>query len=90
MFFICNFKIFTLELKFANKYHQRQCRNNQVERFEHSKKKLQKKNRAIKKQTRIARAHGFPTGPEHRLSKLLVGVTNNFKYNQISHNKEIL
>lgn len=26
--------------------------------------------RAIKKQTRIAQAHGFPTGPEHRLSKI--------------------
>ncbi len=43
--------------------------SNQVERFNHS-KRLQKKIRAIKKQTRIARSHGFPTGPEHRLSKL--------------------
>ncbi len=43
--------------------------SNQVERFKHS-KRLQKKIRAIKKQTGIARAHGFPTGPEHRLSKI--------------------
>lgn len=43
--------------------------SNQVERFKHS-KRLQKKNRAIKKQTRIAKSHGFPTGPKHRLSKI--------------------
>ena len=43
--------------------------SNQVERFKHS-KRLQKKTRAIKKQSRIARAYGFPTGPEHRLSKI--------------------
>ena len=43
--------------------------SNQVERFKHS-KRLQKKSRAIKKQTNIARAHGFPIGPEHRLSKI--------------------
>jgi hypothetical protein len=43
--------------------------SNQVERFKHS-KRLQKKIRAIKKQTKIARVHGFPTGPEHRLSKI--------------------
>jgi hypothetical protein len=43
--------------------------SNQVERFKHS-KRLQKKNRAIKKQTRIAKTHGLPTGPEHRLSKI--------------------
>jgi hypothetical protein len=43
--------------------------SNQVERFKHS-KRLQKKIRAIKKQTRIAKAHGFPIGPEHRLSKI--------------------
>jgi hypothetical protein len=43
--------------------------SNQVERFKHS-KRLQKKIRAIKKQTRIAQSHGFPTGPEHRLSKV--------------------
>ena len=43
--------------------------SNQVERFKHS-KRLQKKSRAISKQSRIAKAHGFPTGPEHRLSKI--------------------
>jgi hypothetical protein len=43
--------------------------SNQVERFKHS-KRLQKKNRAIKKQSRIAKTYGFPTGPEHRLSKI--------------------
>ena len=43
--------------------------SNQVERFKHS-KRLQKKMRAIMKQTKIARSHGFPTGPEHRLSKI--------------------
>lgn len=43
--------------------------SNQVERYKHS-KRLQKKIRSIKKQIVIARAHGFPTGPEHRLSKI--------------------
>ena len=44
--------------------------SNQVERLKHS-KRLQKKIRANKKQTRIARAHGFPlVKPEHRLSKI--------------------
>ena len=43
--------------------------SNQVERFKHS-KRLQKNIRAIKKQTRIAQAHGFPIGPDHRLSKI--------------------
>jgi hypothetical protein len=43
--------------------------SNQVERFKHA-KRLQKDIRAIKKQISIARAHKFPTGPEHRLSKI--------------------
>ena len=43
--------------------------SNQVERFKHSKRLLRKKT-AIRKQKKIARAHGFPTGPEHRLSKI--------------------
>lgn len=43
--------------------------SNQVERFKHS-KRLQRKKSAIKKQTRIAKAHQFPTGPIHRLSKV--------------------
>ena len=43
--------------------------SNQVERFKHS-KRLQKKNLAIKKQTKIAKTYGFPTGPKHRLSKI--------------------
>lgn len=43
--------------------------SNQVERYKHS-KRLQKKTRAIKKQSRIAKTYGFPTGPEHRLSKI--------------------
>lgn len=43
--------------------------SNQVERFKHS-KRLQKNIRAIKKQISIAQAHGFPIGPEHRLSKI--------------------
>lgn len=43
--------------------------SNQVERFKHS-KRLQKKLRAIKKQTKIAKAHGFLAGPEHRFGKV--------------------
>lgn len=43
--------------------------SNQIERYKHS-KRLAREQRAIKKQKRIAQAHGFPTGPEHRLAKL--------------------
>jgi hypothetical protein len=43
--------------------------SNQVDRFKHS-KRLQKNIRAIKRQSKIAQAHGFLTGPEHRLSKI--------------------
>ena len=43
--------------------------SNQVERYKHS-RRLLREQAAIKKQKRIARAHGFPTGPEHRLSKI--------------------
>lgn len=43
--------------------------SNQVERYKHS-KRLAKKQRAINKQRAIAHSHGFPTGPEHRLSKI--------------------
>lgn len=43
--------------------------SDQVERYKHS-KRLAKKTRAIQKQKQIAKAHGFPTGAEHRLSKI--------------------
>lgn len=43
--------------------------SNQVERYKHS-RRLAREQRAIKKQTRIAQAHGFPTGPKHRLGKI--------------------
>ena len=43
--------------------------SDQVERYKHS-KRLAKKTRAIQKQKKIALAHGFPTGAEHRLSKV--------------------
>ena len=43
--------------------------SNQVERFKHS-KRLHREEAAIKKQSKIAKAYGFPTGPEHRLGKI--------------------
>ena len=39
------------------------------DRFKSSRRRL-KDEAAIAKQTKIARAHGFPTGPEHKLAKL--------------------
>jgi len=39
------------------------------DKFKHS-KRLAKDNNAIKRQEKIAKAHGFPTGPEHRLAKV--------------------
>lgn len=39
------------------------------DKFKHSKRLAKDKN-AIQKQSKIARAHGFPTGPEHRLAKV--------------------
>jgi hypothetical protein len=42
--------------------------SNNQDKFNHS-RRLQKDQNAVKKQTKIAKAHGFPTGPEHRLAK---------------------
>jgi hypothetical protein len=39
------------------------------DKFKHS-RRLQKDENAVKKQTKIAKAYGFPTGPEHRLAKV--------------------
>ena len=39
------------------------------DKIKHSKRLLKDEN-AVKKQTKIAKAHGFPTGPEHRLAKV--------------------
>lgn len=39
------------------------------DRFKSSRRRL-KDEAAIAKQTKIAKAHGFPTGPEHRLAKV--------------------
>ena len=39
------------------------------DKFKKSKRLLKDEN-AIKKQSKIAKAHGFPTGPEHRLAKV--------------------
>jgi hypothetical protein len=39
------------------------------DKFKKSKRILKDEN-AIRKQLKIAKAHGFPTGPEHRLSKV--------------------
>ncbi len=39
------------------------------DKFKHSKRLLKDEN-AVKKQSKIAKAHGFPTGPEHRLAKV--------------------
>jgi len=43
--------------------------SHEEDKFAHSKRLLQNEN-AIKKQTKIAKAHGVPTGPEHRLAKV--------------------
>jgi hypothetical protein len=42
--------------------------SNNQDKFNHS-RRLQKDQNAVKKQTKIAKAHGFATGPEHRLAK---------------------
>jgi len=39
------------------------------DKLKHSKRLLKDEN-AIAKQKAIAKAHGFPTGPEHRLAKI--------------------
>jgi hypothetical protein len=39
------------------------------DRFKNSRRRL-KDDAAIAKQRKIAQAHGFPTGPEHRLAKV--------------------
>lgn len=39
------------------------------DKIKHSKRML-KDDAAVKKQLGIAKAHGFPTGPEHRLAKI--------------------
>lgn len=39
------------------------------DKFKNSQRRL-KDEAAIAKQRKIARAHGFPTGPEHRLAKV--------------------
>ena len=43
--------------------------SNKLAKYSNSRRRLKDEN-AIKKQTKIAKAHGFPTGPEHRLSKV--------------------
>lgn len=42
--------------------------SNQVERYKHS-KRLQRKHAAVRKQVKIAQAHGFPTDARHRFTK---------------------
>ena len=39
------------------------------DKYKNSRRRLKDEN-AVKKQTKIAKAHGFPTGPEHRLAKV--------------------
>jgi hypothetical protein len=43
--------------------------SNDQAKFTNSRRRL-KDDAAIAKQRKIARAHGFPTGPEHRLAKV--------------------
>jgi hypothetical protein len=43
--------------------------SHEEDKFNHS-RRLHKDEAAIAKQTKIAKAHGFPTGPEHRLAKV--------------------
>jgi hypothetical protein len=38
------------------------------DRFKNSQRRLRDES-AVKKQSKIAKAHGFPSGPEHRLAK---------------------
>ena len=39
------------------------------DKYKNSRRRLKDEN-AVKKQTKIAKAYGFPTGPEHRLAKV--------------------
>ena len=41
----------------------------EADKFNHSKRLLKDEN-AVKKQSKIAKSHGMPTGPEHRLAKV--------------------
>lgn len=43
--------------------------SNEHDRLKHS-RRLHKDHVAINKQKKIAKSHGFPIGPEHRLSKI--------------------
>lgn len=43
--------------------------SNQVEKYKHS-KRLARDKRAIDRQIKIARSHGFPIGPAHRFGKV--------------------
>lgn len=43
--------------------------SNELAKYLNSRRRF-KDEAAIKKQTKIAKAHGFPTGPEHRLAKV--------------------
>ena len=43
--------------------------SHEEDKFKHSKRLLKDEN-AINKQVKIAKSHGFPVGPEHRLSKI--------------------
>jgi hypothetical protein len=43
--------------------------SSEEDKLKHS-KRLHKEEAVIKRQTKIAKAHGFPTGPEHRLAKV--------------------
>jgi len=43
--------------------------SHEEDKFKHSKRLLKDEN-AINKQVKIAKSHGFPVGPEHRLAKI--------------------
>jgi hypothetical protein len=43
--------------------------SNEIAKFINSQRRLREQS-AIAKQRKIAKAHGFPTGPEHRLAKI--------------------
>jgi hypothetical protein len=43
--------------------------SHEEDKFKHSKRLLKDEN-AINKQIKIAKSHGFPVGPEHRLAKI--------------------
>lgn len=57
------------QLDTATRFCYNKHMSTEQDKLKHS-KRLQKEENAIKKQAKIAKSHGFPTGPTHRLAKV--------------------